>query len=323
MKFPAGRGALIGTASAFVVVAVFLGFALSGAIASSGATRSQAVAALSDDVLTTPGQGLSLTEKDARNVAWAVVDGVRHGDITVASGRLLVAQLRPLLGSANPGTLRVQRGQFDRFAETFFEDIVAQRIVASSRVVAIRTALGALAVSLGTKVPPLARRAPHRPTTVTSEVGRTTTTARLTPKHKRKGTAPAAKSGGTREAAPPTTQAPMTTSTSIGSGRSTTVHVPPTAHVRHKLRGSSGRRHGARKLVIAAPKEGPPRTTTTMTTDRKKSERRIPVRTTTTRPAPARGNLRPDDHYAASLGTPQLERAHNDASDLDKANQRG
>ena len=142
MKFPAGRGALIGAASAFVVVAVFLGFALSGAIASSGTTRAQAAAAFSDDVLSTPDQGLSLTEKHARALAWAVVDGVRRGDITVQSGGLLVAELRPLLGSAGPGSGGEQREQFDLFAETFFEDLIAQRIVATGEVAAIRTARG-------------------------------------------------------------------------------------------------------------------------------------------------------------------------------------
>ena len=86
-------------------MAVFFGFALSGAIASSGTTRSQAAAALSEDVLSSPGQSLSLTEKDARTVAWAVVDGVRLGDITVKTGRLLVAELRPLLGPAHPGSV--------------------------------------------------------------------------------------------------------------------------------------------------------------------------------------------------------------------------
>ena len=109
---------LIWTATALALVAVFLGFTLSGAIASSGTTRSQAAAALSDDVPSSPGQALSLPEKDARTVAWAVVDGVRHGDITVKTGRLLVAELRPLLGPAGPGSLGAQREQFDRLAET-------------------------------------------------------------------------------------------------------------------------------------------------------------------------------------------------------------
>jgi hypothetical protein len=142
MRLPAGRGPLIGTATALALVAVFLGFALSGAIASSGTTRSHAAAALSDDVRSSPDQGLSLPEKDARTVAWAVVDGVRHGDVTLQTGRLLVAELRPLLGTAHPDSVGAQREQFDRLAGTFFGDLVDRQIVVTTEVVDLRTALG-------------------------------------------------------------------------------------------------------------------------------------------------------------------------------------
>jgi len=148
MRLPAGRGPLLWTATALALVAVFLGFALSGAIASSGTTRSQAAAALSEDVLSSPGQALSLPEKDARTVAWAVVDGVRHGDITVKTGRLLVAELRPLLGPAGPGSVSARREQFDRLAETFFTDLLDRQIVVTTEVAELKMDLGALAASL-------------------------------------------------------------------------------------------------------------------------------------------------------------------------------